>query len=84
MLQPVANRLANLRNFQRMGKAGTVKIVLSAPKDLGFALQPAKRRSMQNPVAIDLKRRAKIIRSVVTGSSRGIKGLVKTVLHAGG
>jgi hypothetical protein len=81
MPQPVADRFPDLSHLQRVGQASTIKIVLTAPKDLGLALQPAEGRSVQDPVAVYLKGRAEVTLTLVTGSPFGIKDLIKAILH---
>jgi hypothetical protein len=78
----MADRFANLGNFQRMSQSSTVKIILPTPKDLRFTLESTECCGVQNSVPINLERRPKIIRGIVARSTLGIKGLVKTILHA--
>jgi hypothetical protein len=41
-LQPGADRAADLRNLDRMGEPGAIKVVLAGEKHLSFTLKPAE------------------------------------------
>ena len=61
--QPVGNRFANLRDFQRVRQPCPIEIILAAPEDLGLVLQAPESRSVQHPVPVDLERRP-IVRAI--------------------
>jgi len=52
------DRPGDLGDFQRVCKPGAVMIPLMGDENLGFLLQAAKRRSVNDPVTVTLKRRA--------------------------
>ena len=58
--EPLADRLADLRDFQRVCQPRAVEIILAAPEYLRLVLQSAECRRVQHPVAVDLERRAEI------------------------
>jgi hypothetical protein len=79
-LQPGADGAADLRHLDGVGQAGAVEIVLARHEDLGLALQAAKGRAVDDPVAIHLKRAA--VLTCGRDSSVEIfevEGVVKTV-----
>ena len=60
-LQPVGNRLPDLRHFQRVRQPRAVEVILAAPENLRLVLQAPERRRVQHPVAVDLEWRAIIL-----------------------
>ena len=80
-LEPIADGLANLRHFQRMGQPGPVKIVLAAPKHLGLVLHAPECRGVQHPVPVHLKRRPIIFARRRRRAPRHVKVPVKPVQH---
>ena len=82
--EPEADRLANLRDFKRVGEAGAVEIVLTAPENLRFVLQAAEGGSVQDAVAIDLERAALVAGILLTREAFGVEISVEAILHAGG
>ena len=82
--EPEADRLANLRDFKRVGEAGAVEIVFAAPENLRFVLQAAEGGRVKDAVAIDLERAAIVAGILPTREAFGVEISVEAVLHAGG
>lgn len=83
-IEPVADAATNLRDFDGVGQAGAVEIILATEENLRFVLEPTERRRVNDPIPIDLKRRA-----IIIGISRkisldpfAIKLGVKLVFHS--
>ena len=64
-----------------MRQSGAVEIVFTAPENLRLVLQAAKRRRVQDAVAVDLEWRAVIAAIVGTGVALRIKFPVKAIQH---
>lgn len=77
----MADGFADLGDFQRVSEAGAVEVVFTAPEDLGLVLQTAKGRRVENPVAIDLKRRSEINRIARSRKPLGIEVSIKSIFH---
>jgi iron-sulfur cluster assembly accessory protein len=56
--QGPSQRAGDLRHLQAVCQAGPIVVALVIDEHLGLVGEPAKRRAMNNPVAIPLKRRA--------------------------
>lgn len=83
-IEPVADAATNLCDFDGVGQAGAVEIILPTEENLRFVLEPTERRRVNDPIPIDLKRRA-----IIIGISReisldpfAIKLGVKLVFHS--
>lgn len=61
-LKPCANGFADLSDLEGVGEAGSIEIVFTGPEDLGFVLESAEGRGVEDSIAIDLERRAVIVR----------------------
>ena len=82
--EPEANRLSNLCDLERVGEAGAVEIVFTAPEYLRFVLQAAEGGGVKDAVAIDLERAAIVAGILSTREAFGVEISVEAVLHAGG
>src|SRR5450432_3015098 len=81
--EKLADRPADLSDFDRMRKPRAIEIVFARQKNLRLRLQSPECSRVNNPVAIDLKWRT-VIRSVVRNGvqSLAVEVVVKFVLHA--
>src|SRR5438552_9962472 len=75
--QGEGDALGNLRHFEGVGETGAEEVSLVDPKHLGFPLQPAKGRGVDNarPVALEL-------RATVDRNPSGLGGVTNRFCHA--
>src|SRR5436190_279954 len=78
--QVVANRAADLRDFHRVSQPGAVEVVFAREENLRLRLQFPESVSVDNPVAVDLKRVAVIC---LTRRTEGlaVERVVEPILH---
>ena len=77
LVQVTANGASDLSHFDGVGEPRTVKIIFAGLEHLGFGLQPAESRSVNDPIAVDLK-----TIPVVVGMALGNAGLVEVRVEA--
>ena len=81
VLKELANGPSYLGDFQRMRQPGSVEVVFSREKNLRFRLQSSEGGRMNDPVAVDLERRA-IVRGSFFGQTLHVEFIVKCIFHS--
>ncbi len=82
-IEPIADAATNLCHFDGVGQASAVEIILATEENLRLVLEPTECRRVNDPIPIDLKRRAIIVRisREISLDPFAIKLGVKLVFH---